>query len=48
MKVAVFGLGYVGLTHVAYLSQFHEVTAIETDEIKRKILGEGGDIRYFL
>jgi UDPglucose 6-dehydrogenase len=43
MKVAVFGLGYVGLTHVAYLSQFHDVTAIETDERKRKILLEGGD-----
>jgi UDPglucose 6-dehydrogenase len=43
MKVAVFGLGYVGLTHVAYLSQFHDVMAIEPDERKRKILLEGGD-----
>ena len=43
MKIAVFGLGYVGLTHVAYLAQFHDVLAIDIDETKRQKLLAGED-----
>jgi UDPglucose 6-dehydrogenase len=43
MKVAVFGLGYVGLTHVAYLAPFHDVIAIDIDATKRQQLLAGED-----
>jgi UDPglucose 6-dehydrogenase len=38
MKVLIVGLGYVGLTHAAYLSSFHDVIGYDIDRYKIEAL----------
>lgn len=46
MKLLVVGLGYVGLTHVAYLSSFHDVIGYDIDPNKIEALQQGTDYLY--
>ena len=41
MKVAVAGLGYVGLSNAILLSRFHEVIAFDIDVARVKMLNQG-------
>lgn len=42
MKIAVFGIGYVGLVQGAVLAEVgHDVICVDVDEVKVKRLGEG-------
>lgn len=41
MKIAVVGLGYVGLSNAALLSQNHEVFAVDTDESRVQKVNAG-------
>ena len=40
MKIAVVGLGYVGLANAVLLSQYNEVIAIEIDAEKVKMVNK--------
>lgn len=54
MKIAVAGIGYVGLSNAVLLSQNHDVVAFDIDEHKVDLLNEkmspivDDDINYFL
>lgn len=41
MKIAVFGLGYVGLSNSVLLAGNHEVTAVDLDEERVKLVNQG-------
>ncbi len=41
MKIAVAGIGYVGLSNAILLAQHHEVTAVDIDKEKVQMINEG-------
>ena len=41
MKISVFGAGFVGLSNGLLLAQFHEVTFVDVNQSKVKLINEG-------
>ena len=41
MKIAVAGLGYVGLSNAVLLSQNHDVTAVDITEARVNLVNQG-------